>query len=64
MGVHDFDLGRMFLGEVATVHAIGGALAYPEMKSVGDIDNAARQHVVRKRSAGHGAVEPQRRLRV
>jgi scyllo-inositol 2-dehydrogenase (NAD+) len=40
MGPHDFDLGRMFLGEVATVHAAGGALAYPEMKSVGDIDNA------------------------
>jgi inositol 2-dehydrogenase len=40
MGIHDFDLGRMFMGEVATVNAIGGALAYPEMKSVGDIDNA------------------------
>jgi predicted dehydrogenase len=40
MGVHDFDLGRWFLGEVATVDAVGGALAYPEMKSVGDIDNA------------------------
>ena len=40
MGIHDFDLGRMFLGEVASVHAVGGALAYPEMKSVGDIDNA------------------------
>jgi inositol 2-dehydrogenase len=40
MGVHDFDLGRWFMGEVATVHAVGGALAYPEMKSVGDIDNA------------------------
>jgi predicted dehydrogenase len=40
MGIHDFDLGRMFMGEVATVAAIGGALAYPEMKSVGDIDNA------------------------
>jgi predicted dehydrogenase len=40
MGVHDFDLGRMFMGEVATVQAVGGALAYPEMKSVGDIDNA------------------------
>ncbi len=40
MGIHDFDLGRMFMGEVATVHAVGGALAYPEMKSVGDIDNA------------------------
>jgi scyllo-inositol 2-dehydrogenase (NAD+) len=40
MGVHDFDLGRMFMGEVATVSAVGGTLAYPEMKSVGDIDNA------------------------
>jgi scyllo-inositol 2-dehydrogenase (NAD+) len=41
MGIHDFDLGRMFLGEVASVHAIGGALAYPQMESVGDIDNAS-----------------------
>jgi len=40
MGVHDFDLGRMFMGEVASVQAVGGALAYPEMKTVGDIDNA------------------------
>jgi inositol 2-dehydrogenase len=40
MGVHDFDVARMYMGEVRRVHAIGGALAYPEMKSVGDIDNA------------------------
>jgi len=40
MGIHDFDLARMFIGEVATVYSTGGALAYPEMKSVGDIDNA------------------------
>src|ERR1039457_6653495 len=40
MGIHDFDLGRWFMGEVSTVQAVGGALAYPEMKSVGDIDNA------------------------
>jgi inositol 2-dehydrogenase len=40
MGVHDFDLGRMFMGEVASVQAVGGTLAYPEMKTVGDIDNA------------------------
>ena len=40
MGVHDFDVARMYMGEVARVHAIGGTLAYPEMKSVGDIDNA------------------------
>jgi len=40
MGIHDFDLARMFLGEVESVYATGAALAYPEMKSVGDIDNA------------------------
>lgn len=40
MGVHDFDAARMYMGEVQRVHAIGGTLAYPEMKSVGDIDNA------------------------
>jgi inositol 2-dehydrogenase len=40
MGIHDFDVARMFMGDVKTVHAIGGTLAYPEMKSVGDIDNA------------------------
>jgi inositol 2-dehydrogenase len=40
MGIHDFDLARMFVGEVEKVYSVGGALAYPEMKSVGDIDNA------------------------
>ena len=40
MGIHDFDVARMFLGEVKSVHSVGGVLAYPEMKSVGDIDNA------------------------
>ena len=40
MGGHDFDVARMFMGEVQRVHAIGATLAYPEMKSVGDIDNA------------------------
>ncbi len=40
MGIHDFDVARMFMGDVKTVYAIGGALAYPELKTVGDIDNA------------------------
>ncbi|MES2390624.1 MAG: Gfo/Idh/MocA family oxidoreductase [Acidobacteriota bacterium] len=40
MGIHDFDLARVFMGEVARVHSIGTTLAYPEMKTVGDIDNA------------------------
>jgi scyllo-inositol 2-dehydrogenase (NAD+) len=40
MGIHDFDLARFFMGEVKSVAAVGGTLAYPELKSVGDIDNA------------------------
>jgi scyllo-inositol 2-dehydrogenase (NAD+) len=40
MGIHDFDLARWFMGEVKAVSAVGGVLAYPEMASVGDIDNA------------------------
>jgi inositol 2-dehydrogenase len=40
MGIHDFDLARWFMGEVKSVHAVGGTLAYPELKTVGDIDNA------------------------
>jgi inositol 2-dehydrogenase len=40
MGIHDFDLARWFMGEVATVSAIGGTLAYPELATIGDIDNA------------------------
>jgi scyllo-inositol 2-dehydrogenase (NAD+) len=40
MGIHDFDLARWFMGEVGSVHAVGGALVFPELRSVGDIDNA------------------------
>ena len=40
MGIHDFDLARWFMGEVASVSAIGGVLAYPEFATVGDMDNA------------------------
>jgi inositol 2-dehydrogenase len=40
MGIHDFDVGRMFMGDVKSVYANGATLAYPEMRSVGDIDNA------------------------
>src|SRR5438034_6573964 len=39
-GIHDLDLARWFMGEIASVYSIGGTLAYPEMKSIGDIDNA------------------------
>ena len=40
MGIHDFDLARWFMGEVASVQAIGGVLAYPDFETIGDIDNA------------------------
>lgn len=40
MGIHDFDLARWFMGEVDTVSAVGAVLAYPEMASIGDLDNA------------------------
>ena len=40
MGIHDFDLARMYMGDVKSVYAIGAALAYPEMTTIGDIDNA------------------------
>jgi inositol 2-dehydrogenase len=40
MGIHDFDLARWFMGDVKTVAAIGATIAYPELATVGDIDNA------------------------
>jgi inositol 2-dehydrogenase len=40
MGIHDFDLARWFMGEVSTVATIGATIAYPELATVGDIDNA------------------------
>lgn len=40
MGIHDFDLARFFMGEVASVHALAGTLVYPELLTVGDVDNA------------------------
>jgi inositol 2-dehydrogenase len=40
MAIHDFDLARWYMGEVAAVQAVGALLAYPELAAVGDIDNA------------------------
>jgi inositol 2-dehydrogenase len=41
MGIHDFDTARWLMGsEVERVSAEGGCLVYPELKEVGDIDNA------------------------
>lgn len=40
MGIHDFDLARWLVGEIASVTALGNALACPELQNVGDIDSA------------------------
>lgn len=40
LGSHDFDLARWFMGEVASVYSTAGVLGYPEMKEIGDYDNA------------------------
>jgi scyllo-inositol 2-dehydrogenase (NAD+) len=40
MGIHDFDLARWFMGEAKSVSTIGATIAYPELATVGDIDNA------------------------
>jgi inositol 2-dehydrogenase len=41
MGIHDFDLARWLMGnEVERVSSEGGCLVFPELKGVGDIDNA------------------------
>jgi scyllo-inositol 2-dehydrogenase (NAD+) len=40
MGIHDFDLARWFMGDVRAVSTIGATIAYPELTTVGDIDNA------------------------
>ncbi len=41
MGIHDFDLARWLMGaEVQRVYTEGGTLAFPQLNSVGDIDNA------------------------
>ena len=41
MAIHDFDLGRWLMdAEVQRVHTEGGTLAFPQLNTVGDIDNA------------------------
>jgi len=40
MGIHDIDLARWFMGDVSEVYSIGNILAYPEMETINDIDNA------------------------
>lgn len=40
MAIHDIDIARWYIGDIITVYAVGGVLAYPEVERVGDKDNA------------------------
>lgn len=41
MAIHDFDVGRwLMVDEVKRVYTEGGTLAFPQLNTVGDIDNA------------------------
>jgi inositol 2-dehydrogenase len=40
MGIHDFDLALWLFGKIERVTSVGGALAYPEVAPLGDLDNA------------------------
>ncbi len=39
MGIHDFDLALWLFGAVESVTASGAVLAYPELRSIDDVDN-------------------------
>jgi scyllo-inositol 2-dehydrogenase (NAD+) len=39
MAIHDIDIARWYMGDIASIYAIGGVLAYPEVEATGDTDN-------------------------
>jgi inositol 2-dehydrogenase len=54
MAIHDFDLGRWLMAdEVKRVHTEGGTLAFPQLNSVGDIDNAVVNMLFESGSLGN-----------
>lgn len=57
-GIHDLDLARWYMGEVESVYSIGATLAYPEMKTIDDIDNAVVS--LRFNSGALGAIDMSR----
>jgi scyllo-inositol 2-dehydrogenase (NAD+) len=59
MGIHDFDLARWLMNdEVERVYSEAAALVYPELSTVGDVDNA--MIVLRFAGGGLGNVEVSR----
>ncbi len=61
MGIHEFDLARWLVGEVAEVHAFGAALLDAELGAMGDVDNAVVN--LRFTGGGLGSVELSRNAR-
>ena len=54
MAIHDFDLGRWLMGdEVRRVYTEGGTLAFPQLNTVGDIDNAVINMLFRRGALGN-----------
>ena len=47
MTIHDFDMARYLLGDIASVHAIGANLVDPAIEEAGDIDAAMLTLVAR-----------------
>jgi scyllo-inositol 2-dehydrogenase (NAD+) len=62
MGIHDFDIARWLMNDdVDTVYTEAGALVYPELADVGDVDNA--MIAVRFARGGLGNIEASRNAR-
>lgn len=54
MAIHDFDLGRWLMAdEVKRVYTEGGTLAFPQLNTVGDIDNAVVNLLFEKGALGN-----------
>ncbi len=54
MAIHDFDLGRWLMDdEVRRVYTEGGTLAFPQLNTVGDIDNAVTNLLFRRGALGN-----------
>lgn len=62
MGIHDFDVVRWLMGdEVTRVYTETAALVYPELTTVGDVDNA--QIALKFANGGVGNIEVSRTAR-
>lgn len=54
MAIHDFDLGRWLMAdEVQRVYTEGGTLAFPQLDTVGDIDNAVVNMLFKRGALGN-----------